>query len=561
MTDITLGGYPAKTCARAVHNDHTPGLVKPEAPADLQRIFDEGILFETEVTDWMRHAFEAGRTALFVGTDNGPDGWEGNIASTREAMRAGVDVIVNGRLPSINGRSGAPDVLVRSGRGYLPVDIKGHQTLSKMSESPNPRSSVEVSRLVDPIARGVHVGQSNKGGHWRDDVIQLAHYTRMLQDLGMHAGDDELVGGIIGTTDFEPILGDPYGIVWFDLTHADWQTYSASATGNRTKRSPLERYDHEFAFRHKVAEAARRGDELVVPYRIPDCASCLWFDHCAGVVGEDDASFNITIGNLNVREWQYLYPATGRLTIGELAELDVEALAEGFTTQSAGTQSPEKRLSNVVRRARMVRDDIDIEPLSGHEWAAPPSADVEIDFDIEWDYDGRIYQWGLRIRDDQDDATARYVPDLVTFDELDEDAEAALADRFADALAAAINEADVLGRTWAIFHWSDPEVSRTAKFTRIAQLLDNPRRHDLYQWFQRHYFGREGSSLKPVATALGFTWSVEDAGGLYSMEQIEVARGTGPEADRAREWCLGYNESDVAAQAAIRDALADRAAP
>jgi hypothetical protein len=42
------------------------------------------------------------------------------------------------------------------------------------------------------------------------------------------------------------------------------------------------------------------------------------------------------------------------------------------------------------------------------------------------------------------------------------------------------------------------------------------------------------------------------------MFKIEVARGDGPEAVEAQQWCLRYNESDVAAQAVIRDGLRAR---
>jgi len=34
-----------------------------------------------------------------------------------------------------------------------------------------------------------------------------------------------------------------------------------------------------------------------------------------------------------------------------------------------------------------------------------------------------------------------------------------------------------------------------------------------------------------------------------------VARAGGPDAADAKQWCLSYNESDVAAQAVIRDGL------
>jgi hypothetical protein len=39
------------------------------------------------------------------------------------------------------------------------------------------------------------------------------------------------------------------------------------------------------------------------------------------------------------------------------------------------------------------------------------------------------------------------------------------------------------------------------------------------------------------------------------MFKIGVAHAGGPDAVEAQQWCLSYNESDVAAQAVIRDGL------
>ena len=199
----------------------------------------------------------------------------------------------------------------------------------------------------------------------------------------------------------------------------------------------------------------------------------------------------------------------------------------------------------------MIRDDIAIEPLG--EWPAVPSADIEIDFDIEWDRDGRIYQWGLRVRDGQDESTARYDPG-VSFDPLDEAAEFELAERFADTLEAHLLAAEADGRTVAIYHWTTPEVTRTRRFPRVAALLEG-RTVDLCAWMNKEFRVRESFSLKDVAKNCGFSWGVEDAGGFMSLEKIARARGNGPDAAGARQWCLDYNEADVAAQAAIRDHL------
>ena len=551
MTGILLGGYPAKQCARITHNKYSP-TAPPPAPVspELQALFDEGRVFQTAVVDEFVARYAESADLLVLDED---DDWDTTKRLTLEALTAGVPIVVGGRLPDINGRVGAPDVLIRHGDGYLPVDIKNHRTLSPSAnpDSPRARSQVDVSSLNTPDDRHTHRGYSNAAGHWRDDAMQLAHYTRMLQELGLH--HSPLIGGIIGTSDLSPLLGDELGIVWFDLAAIKEETYSATEPGHRKKRSPLERYDHEFAFRITVAETARAGGELVRPFRTHDCDGCEWFDFCADVVGPDDASFALAAGQLNVREWLYLY-GDGRFTVEDLAKIDAEAVIAGFREHSVGTGNPGKRLDDAVRRARMTLAGIDFEPR--HAVPEVPAADVEVDFDIEWDTDGRIYQWGLRIREAQDDSTARYEP-IVSFDLLDERTEEALADVFARRLNALKEVARQEGKSLLVFHWHHVEVSLTRKFEAAAAALDGVT-CDLYTWFNANFFARQSSSIKNVAPLFGFHWAVDDAGGRLSQLKIAQARGNGPDAEEARDWCLRYNESDVAAQAAIRDGLRAR---
>lgn len=545
MAPITLGGYPAKRCARVTHNEFAPGVPEPApAPPELVALREAGIVFETTVFDEFRYRYRDSERLLVLDADDGPDRQR---RRTIEAMDAGVEVIAGGRLPNINGRTGLPDVLVRHGAGYLPVDIKQHRTVAASK-----RSQVAVSTLAAPDQPLAHPGYSNHGGRWRDDVMQLAHYTRMLQELGYHPGVNR--GGIIGSSDFTELIGEEHGITWYDLDAETIATYSASDPGHRKKRSALQRYDHEFTFRLDVAHAAASGRELVRPYRIRDCNSCDWFDYCASVVGADDASFAIEAGHLNIREWQYLYQHCGdaTLSVAQLAEVDPDAHIDAFRIQSVGTQNPADRLTNVIRRARMSCAGVDFEQRRP-ERPLVPSADIEVDFDIEWDGDRRIYQWGLRIRDGQDDTTARYEP-VVSFESLDDAAEAELADEFATRIMQLRDRSAREGKSLQIFHWHHPETSNTRKFASVAQALDGLT-CDLLQWFDATYFARTGSSIKRVAGYFGFQWDVDDPGGLASQVAVATARGHGPRADAAKAWCLRYNECDVAAQAAIRDGL------
>ena len=81
---------------------------------------------------------------------------------------------------------------------------------------------------------------------------------------------------------------------------------------------------------------------------------------------------------------------------------------------------------------------------------------------------------------------------------------------------------------------------------------------DLLNWFTGTFRVQGTAGIKAVARLFGFNWEVDDPGGRLSMLKIEVARGGGPEAAEAQEWCLAYNRSDVAAQAVIRDGLRAR---
>lgn len=546
MAPVTLGGYPAKRCARATHNEFTPGVVEPVAlRPDLELLRIAGLAFEAQVFDELRAHYAGSERLLLLDAETD---WTERRQRTVAAMTAGVEVIAGGSLPDVNGRKGLPDLLIRHRDGYLPVDIKNHRTVVSAK-----RSEVAISALRQPDRWVTHPGHSDRGASWRDDVLQLAHYTRMLQDLGFHAGVNR--GGIIGSSDLTAFVGEPLGITWYDLDAENVITYSASDPSHRRPRSALQRYDHEFGFRVAVAEAAAAGRELVRPYRISECGSCPWFDYCAGVAGDDDASFAIETGHLTIREWQYLYQHCGdgaAMSVAQLAAVDVDAHAEAFRVQSVGTKAPRDRLANVVRRARMSCTGTDFET---HQPGSPtvPCADIEIDFDIEWDDRGRIYQWGLRIRDGQDDTTARYEP-VVSFEPLDEAAEAELAAEFASRLQQLRSRAAREGKSLQVFHWHHPEISSTRRFAEVQQVLDGLT-FDLRKWFDTTFFVRTPSSIKQVAGFFGFRWEVDDPGGLASQGAIEAARGDGPQADAARQWCLSYNECDVAAQAAIRDGL------
>lgn len=550
---ILLGGYSAKRCPVRTHNDFAPLVPVPELEpsAELQADFDAANEFEADVFSELLRMNSA---AVLV--DQGMRKAEA-IAMTLAAMESGAPLILGGWLPDDEpgGRKGRPDILVKVDGGYLPADIKHHKTIKAAK-----KKRTLVSPLALPAAWRDTEGLSTTS-HYYEDGLQLAHYTRMLQACGFHPGEDRLLGAIVGTSLLElPGVDTELVFAWHHLTKPVRDTFSRSK--GKVRRSLLERYDHEHSFRVKVADTAARivgsvddPEPLVVPIGQDECERCPYELWCAEQMGPEDPSAAITRGRLDTREWQTLR-RMGVSTTAALADLDPEApefFEEYYPEVTHHTRDKAlKRLIGAVQQARMICAGIDIEPI-GDVVFEVPMADLEIDFDIEWDKSGRIYQWGLRIRDGQDDSTASYEP-TVSFEALDDEGELRLAERFADRITQLRTEAESAGRTVAVYHWSHVEVSNTRKVACVAAAL-NGVTVDLLPWFTGTFHVRGKASIKAVARLFGFSWAVEDPGGRLSQEKIDIARAGGAEGLEAQEWCLRYNESDVAAQAVIRDGL------
>lgn len=551
---ILLGGYAAKQCPVRTQNDFSPVVPAVEwvPSAEVQANLDAGRQFEDEVfAELLRIHPDA--AVLIDPRLRHTDAVDATLA----AMRGGAPLVLGGWLPDdvAGGRKGRPDILVRFAGGYLPADVKNHKTIDGAKTVSKP-----VSSLAQPDLWWDATGVT-KSSHYFEDGLQLAHYTRMLQACGFHPGPEWLFGAILGTSALAvPGMDPEHVFVWFDLAEPSRFTFSRSR--GKVKRSLLERYDHEFGFRVKVAAVASQitgstedPEPLVVPIGQAECTDCPYALWCAEQMAPDDPSVAITRGRLDTREWMTLrgMGITTTEGLGDLDPDDAEFFDDYYPEVRHWTRKQAtKRLREAVRRARMIGEGIYFEPKD-EEPIEVPAADVEIDVDIEWDAAGRIYQWGIRTRDGQDDATARYAP-VVSFEDLDDAGELALAEAFASRIVQLRSEAERAGRTVAVYHWHHIEVSMTRKFAAVAAALEGVSR-DLLAWFDGTFHVQGGSSIKTIAHLFGFDWGVDDAGGRMSQLKVEAARGSGADAADAREWCLRYNESDVAAQAAIRDGL------
>jgi predicted RecB family nuclease len=550
---IVLDGYAAKRCPVRIHNNFAPLVLtlNEVRSEEQQAIIDAGNTFEAEIiADLLKIHPDAVLVNRSLSRDEA-------IATTIAAAESGAPLVLGGWLPddSAGGRSGKPDILIKVGDGYLPADVKHHKTIELAK-----RKAMRVSSLVKPGIL-LDAERSTISEHYYDDCLQLAHYTRMLQACGLHPGNGSLIGAILGTSLVSLVGSNPERVfVWYDLATPVRYTFSRSR--GKVRRSLLECYDHEHDFRVQVATTACRitgsGDDpepLVVPIGYKDCPGCPYEQWCAEQMGPDDASVAITRGRLDTREWRTLR-RMGFGSVETLADLEPEdpAFFDEYypeVTHLSRTQAL-KRLRGAVQQAQLIRKGIYFEPKTG-ALVDVPRADIEIDFDIEWDTSNRIYQWGLRIREGQDEQTARYEP-VISFDELDDDAELALAEQAAARIMELRAQAEKADKTVAVYHWHHVEVSNTRKFDCVTAALDGITL-DLLSWFASTFRVQGSAGIKTIAQLFGFNWAVDDPAGRLSMRKIDVARAGGPDAAEAKQWCLSDNESDVAAQAAIRDGL------
>ena len=178
-------------------------------------------------------------------------------------MTAGADVIIGGCLPvDCEGhRVGYPDLLVRGAdrvddsATYHPVEVKWHKIIERAQpphDAAEPRT-LRYSTLDQPTPSAAHCvsGYGLRIGSRTADFLQLAHYYRMLEACGF--GPAQPLVGVIGTDDLfeEPVLA------WADLQQLQVRAFSRSSPEGWRLRSLLERYDHEHAFRIKIAAVAQ----------------------------------------------------------------------------------------------------------------------------------------------------------------------------------------------------------------------------------------------------------------------------------------------------------------
>jgi len=596
------GGYLAKQCPVRAQWD----LIRPCDPLPVSRVlerrFAAGRQFEAEVV--ARLALLHPDACVVAAADR-----EEREAATAAAMKAGAPVIVGGRLPADpdGRRVGEPDLLVAAaGSGYRAVDIKHHRCL----DAGDGGLPALCSGLGLPAWEAAEPDPDSSARRRRDDLLQLAHYQRMLEACGMAAPDGRH-GGIIGID----------GVVtWYDLDAPVWQAPSAS--GRVKRRSTMDTYDFEFSFRLDIlAVAAEYQDDpqaglLVVPVRIGECAECPWWSWCGPVLqaGSGDVSL---VPDVGWREWR-IHRDHGVTSRAELAALDHRTAAlvaagvdlrpvvaaldampddtpladviggrrKAQLTRLAGagidvlgdaralaprtaaySDAPMRDLAEQIDLARAALGSSPAYRRRGVTRVRVPRGDIEIDVDMENTEDG-VYLWGALLSAGPGQASEPdgYYP-FGTWAPLTGDIEAEVFGRFWAWLTGLRRDAAAAGLVFRAYCYSaaaeNTQMRRIAAAAgladEVAAFIGSGQWVDLLRVFGNQLITGGPAGLKQVAGLSGFTWDVKDPGGGESMlryDQAVGASGAGlAESQAARDWLLTYNRNDTEATRSLREWL------
>ncbi|WP_130651017.1 TM0106 family RecB-like putative nuclease [Egicoccus halophilus] len=505
-----LGGYAARSCPVVTQWD----IVRPAEPASASAFFaglgEAGVSFEATVFEQLARLHPS---VAWIAEDVRRSERAG---LTSEAMDAGVELILGGRLPvdHLGGRVAHPDVLVRNGSEpvdgrwrYLAVDVKHHATLVDSDKG----AEVVVHDLADlgspDGAETEPVGR--RDSTTKKDLLQLAHYQRTLGACG-HAAPGPVWAGV---------LGREGAIAWYRLDVPAWQHRASDGT-DLPDATTLEVYDHEFAHRRTVAEAATsylhdpKVPLPVQPVRIGDCEQCRWRLHCGQLLTDrQDVSL---LPAVDLALWRQLHDV-GLDTIPALAyweDLDqVDDVDEGRLQRAADEARAYLGPQLAYLRRGIQRLDV-------------PRADVEIDVDME-NVEGGAYLWGVWVTDRTGLGIA--VGGYQAFVDWNPDpAQAGIAafERFWSWLQQLRHQCRAAGVSVAAYCWSASAENTWLRTggqhldlaDEVETFIDSAEWIDLLAVFRDQLVTGHGNGLKTVATRLGFAWQDHDPGGAQSMQ-------------------------------------------
>ncbi len=600
------GAYFAKSCPERVQLDVLqPCEPLPDSPF-LQKLFRAGDVHEEETIGGV---FDEVEGAVVIEADD-PDAREWH---TRQAVAQGAQLIAGGRLPvDFDGhRVGEPDLLVTCGYGYLPVDVKSHKSLEPSRPDRTGGGTALVSEVSSPFLEAARLDMDFMARRHVGDLLQLAHYRRLLEAAGWAStGLGHNIGGICGTEGV---------IVWYDLDAPVLEAPEHVVVEGMSRRiSAMERYDLEFALRLKVAVAAEMhlgdGSEALQaePIVCRDCAMCRWRDWCGSQL-EAVADLSLVSGVGVARRRLYLEHGVSDLyglagldwTTAELVRRGVDLSDLWDRVREGSVPGPTPLASVIPKRKKQVEDLAalgfvtvgDLAQLDGRTFVLcadgggssvasqielararvgglpayrrrdvasveVPRADIEIDVDMESTNDG-CYLWGALATDRRESSAAPRYMSFASWDADTAQGELAAFEKFWSWFSAVRERAAAAGATFRAYCYS--RSAEEGQMTRLAEalgvrdevdaFLGSDEWVDLLEVVRKQLVTGRSMGLKETAPLAGFAWRFDDAGGTLAMVKYDEAVDVeaGPEARQAAaQWILDYNEDDVRATAALR---------
>jgi predicted RecB family nuclease len=451
-------------------------------------------------------------------------------------------------------RVSRPDVLIRTDDSpkWAPVDIKLHYGYDDKNQS----NHVIISKWEAHLPSA---GTTTTGRLKEEDAIQLAHYHQHLTYLGL-ASDDYLVG----------IIGREYDTIAWGKLHL-----SIKGAGKNAPNFLNVYYENFLIAQEIVKKAEERNKDPEIP---PPAKSRL----SSGKFGCDMCKFRLICR----KELENFDNKAGHVSL--LAGVQKDTQARHFPDiDSIRDLAMASNLSDIGEKARrraqvwLSKKPMLVDPAKPLEI---PEFDIEVDIDLENSQalleeilpgelmsDDRVYLYGYGIHDrtkNRDWRSAK-IHSIYDFGNTDE-AEYNVLSQMWSKLEELVKVAKASGQTIGIFHYSHHEKTWWRNFanrfegkpnvptlTHVEDFMSNYF-VDLIEFSRKVALPLTGYGVKLLAPHAGFDWSVDKAGGAYSLLRYRDATDLSkPESDRreAQDWLISYNRDDVRATFAVREYL------
>ncbi len=417
-------------------------------------------------------------------------------AETLAAMKRGEALIYGGRI-SAGRLVGVPDLLERRTQGYIPGDLKSGSGLD---------------------------GDEDDGKLKRHYAYQLAHYARILEDMGLSDGSRESFiidrEGTRTTYPMNAAQGVKTPATWWDAYHGALDEVEALVAGTPSRGAISSK-----------------------------CKQCEWKSHCREELeAADDLTLIPELGRSKRNAIAEIIP-----TMRELAAIDPEDFIKVKKTVFKGIGPDTLRTFHARAVLLTTRDAT---PYIKEAVSLPERA-REVFFDIEDDpLTGMCYLHGFVERPHGNPRDERYVP-FFAVGESAADERAAFEEAWAYLQARRTDS--------AIYYYSSYEKGAYRRLAKrhpavcsvedVEGLFAEAGMVDLYSSVvkTKTEWPLNDHSIKTIASYLGFKWRDTNPSGAASIEWYHSFKDAANPLEKARikQRILDYNEDDCRATGVV----------